>query len=34
MSLLSVKNIGGDSMKFLTDLTNLVPLKKKDDDDD
>jgi len=32
--LLDIKNIGGSSMKFLTDLSNLVPIKKNNEDDD
>jgi len=32
--MIDIKNIGGSSMKFLTDLSNLVPIKKKNEDDD
>lgn len=33
-SILDIKSLGGTSMKFLTDLSNLVPIKKKNEDDD
>lgn len=32
LSLLSVKNIGGDGIKFFQDLTSLGPQKKEEED--